>query len=146
MFEEVALDYCITYDVSPPSWLEADCTFSLTQEHETEGPSAFLESVPPGFVDTRSPDSLELRGELLGDATAALARLHARGHAGEPLVIHCQRLIRIDFSAAGSMLNWLTAQQALGVEVDFVQVPRLVGTFMQVMGIADLARVAVSLK
>jgi ABC-type transporter Mla MlaB component len=147
VFEEVALDYCITYDVSPPSWLEADCTFSLAQVlGAEEGSPSFLESVPSGFVDTRWPDSLELRGELIGDATAALARLHARGHVGEPLVIHCHRLIRIDFSAAGSMLNWLATQQALGVEVDFVQVPRLVGTFMQVMGIADLARVAVSIK
>jgi ABC-type transporter Mla MlaB component len=145
-FDEVALDYCITYDVSPPSWLEADCTFSQALDHETEEQSAFLETVPPGFVDTRSPDSLELRGELLGDASAVLARLQARAHVGEPIVIHCQRLIRIDFSAAGSMLNWLTTQQAKGVAVDFVQVPRLVGAFMQVMGIADLARVVVSIK
>jgi ABC-type transporter Mla MlaB component len=145
-FETVALDYCITYDVSPPSWLEAVCTYS--EAHPAgEDAIAPVELDRPAFVDTRAPEGAELLGELLGDALPALDRLLAGEHiAGEPLVIHCRRLLRVDFSAAGSMLNWLAQRRAEGVEVQFVQVPRLVGVFVQLMGIAEHASVAINTK
>jgi ABC-type transporter Mla MlaB component len=57
------------------------------------------------------------------------------------MVISCARLIRIDFSAAGSVLNWVSARQAEGRQVQFVQVHRLVGAFFNVIGISEHARV-----
>lgn len=145
-FETVALDYCITYDVSPPSWLEAVCTYSNMQPAGDEATSP-AELDRPAFVDTRAPEGAELRGDLLGDAQAVLDKLLAGEHiVGEPLVIHCQRLLRVDFSAAGSMLNWLMQRRAEGVEVRFVQVPRLVGVFFQLMGVAEHASVAITTK
>lgn len=146
LFETVALDYCITYDVSPPSWMEAVCTFSQMRLTGDEA-SAPAELEHPAFVDTRAPEGAELQGDLLGDAQPVLDKLLAGEHiVGEPLVIHCQRLLRVDFSAAGSMLNWLTQRRAEGVEVQFVQVPRLVGVFFQLMGITEHASVAITTK
>ena len=57
------------------------------------------------------------------------------------MVISCARLIRIDFSAAGTLLNWATARQAEGRQVQFVEVHRLVAAFFNVIGIAEHARV-----
>ncbi|MBC7919445.1 MAG: STAS domain-containing protein, partial [Rhodoferax sp.] len=146
LFETVALDYCITYDVSPPSWLEAVCTYNNMQAIGDEATSP-AELDHPAFVDTRAPEGAELRGDLLGDPLPVLDRLFAGDHmVGEPLVIHCQRLLRVDFSAAGGMLNWLAERRAEGVEVQFVQVPRLVGVFFQLMGITEHASVAITTK
>ena len=146
LFETVALDYCITYDVSPPSWLEAVCTYSQAQPAGGDAASA-VEQDRPAFVETRAPEGAELRGDLLGDAVPVLERLHARSYiVGDPLVIQCQRLLRVDFSAAGSMLNWLAQRRAEGVDVQFVQVPRLIGVFFQVMGITEHASVAITTK
>ena len=142
-FETVALDYCITYDVSPPSWLEAVCTYSQASAAlDPAAPPEALDSVP--FADSRAPEGPELRGDLLGDAQAVLERIYTRGHIpGEPLVIHCKRLLRVDFSAVGSMLNWLAVHRSQGLDVQFVQVPRLVGVFFQLMGITEFASIVV---
>lgn len=146
LFETVALDYCITYDVSPPSWLEAVCTYSNMQPTGDEATSP-AELDHPDFVDTRAPEGAELKGDLLGDAVPVMDKLLAGDHiVGEPLVIHCQRLLRVDFSAAGSMLNWLAQRRAEGVEVQFIQVPRLVGVFFQLMGVTEHASVVIQTK
>ncbi len=56
-------------------------------------------------------------------------------------VSSCARLIRIDFSAAGTLLNWVTARQAEGRQVQFIEVHRLVAAFFNVIGISEHARV-----
>ncbi len=143
-FESAALDYCITYEVSPPSWQEADCTFV----HES--PPPVVETAPGGDSQlspldeaTAPPRLLELRGEVLGDAVPMLQSLQVQVRPGEPMVISCAQLIRVDFLAAGSVLNWLTAHQAEIGTVQFVGVPRLVAAFFQVMGITAVADVVV---
>jgi ABC-type transporter Mla MlaB component len=57
------------------------------------------------------------------------------------MMISCARLIRIDFTAAGSLLNWVSARQAEGRQVQFVEVHRLVAAFFNVIGIGEHARV-----
>ena len=51
--------------------------------------------------------------------------------------------MRIDFTAAGTLLNWVTARQAEGRQVQFVEVHRLVAAFFTVIGISEHARVGV---
>ncbi|MGP1629543.1 MAG: STAS domain-containing protein, partial [Giesbergeria sp.] len=49
----------------------------------------------------------------------------------------CERLIRVDFSAAGSVLNWAAEQQAQGRVVQFLNLHRLVAVFFNVVGINE---------
>lgn len=141
-YDTVALDYCVTYEVSPPSWVEADCTFTTAKEPE-DGPDSVTgpDSVYSTFGDTRAPQTLELSGEIVGDSVEIMRKLSERMHPGEDMVISCARLIRIDFSAAGSLLNWLAERSARDGIVEFVNVPRLVATFFAVMGINKHATV-----
>jgi ABC-type transporter Mla MlaB component len=161
-FELVALDYCVTYEVSPPSWDSARCEYKPLQEdgsyaagHTLVG-EAFRDSqesgLSMGYSDTHAAggnsqmpntSTVELAGQILGDATDALNLLDERMGNADIMVISCARLIRIDFSAAGSVLNWVTSRQAEGRQVQFVQVHRLVGAFFSVIGISEQARVAV---
>ena len=48
---------------------------------------------------------------------------------------------RVDFGAAGDLLNWATAQQAEGQQISFLQVNRLVAAFFCVIGINEVARI-----
>ena len=84
---------------------------------------------------------VELTGEILGEAADALARLEQARQGGERLVISCANLIRVDFSAAGSILNWVARRQAEGCNIQFREVHRLVAAFFHVIGINDHARV-----
>ena len=159
-FELVALDYCVTYEVSPPSWDSARCEYKSLQPdgsyvsgHTFVG-EAFRDSLSSGmsmgYSDTHAAgassqmsniSTVELAGQILGDATEALEMLDAKLAGADVMIISCTRLIRIDFSAAGTLLNWVTARQAEGRLVQFVEVHRLVAAFFNVIGISEHARV-----
>jgi ABC-type transporter Mla MlaB component len=86
---------------------------------------------------------VELNGEILGDAAQALDDLQTGLKGADRLVISCSRLIRVDFSAAGSILNWVAVRESEGCHVQFRDVPRLVAAFFNVIGINEHARVVV---
>lgn len=144
-FELAALDYCVTYEVSPPAWEPARCHYEPAEiaAAQAGGPPPSFESaatVPMG-LDSLSVSGLELRGDVLGDATQALAGLDTSRAEGGRIVVSCRHLIRVDFSAAGSILNWVAMRQSEGSLVQFQDVHRLVAAFFNVIGINEHARV-----
>ena len=84
---------------------------------------------------------VELVGELIGEATEELERLETARAGADRLVISCANLIRVDFSAAGSILNWVALRQAEGCHLQFRDVHRLVAAFFHVIGINEYARI-----
>ncbi|TFZ05278.1 STAS domain-containing protein [Ramlibacter henchirensis] len=157
-FELVALDYCVTYEVSPPSWESARCDYKPLQAdgsavagHTIIG-EAFRDSLSSniGFGDTQAAGlssqmaqvaTVELAGQILGDAKDAIDMLDSKLVGADIMVISCARLIRIDFTAAGTLLNWVSARQHEGRQVQFVEVHRLVAAFYNVIGISEHSRV-----
>jgi hypothetical protein len=150
-FELAALDYCVTYEVSPPAWQEAKCQYSNVEAEESasgqrsetsDWGSGFsqMATVPMG-IDDASLVKLELKGNVLGDATQVLNSFDPGAHQGEGIVVSCRGLIRVDFSAAGSILNWVALREADGCQVQFRDVHRLVAAFFNVIGINEHARV-----
>lgn len=158
-FELAALDFCVTYELSPPAWENARCEFkSLDASGDGIGNtiigdvlpdsinsnlSAFADSQIDGGQQMIAPamSAVELSGQIQGDAAAALAKLEARFMGMDYLVIACAKLIRVDFSAAGTLLNWVSARQAEGRAVHFTDVHRLVAAFFHVIGINEHAKV-----
>jgi ABC-type transporter Mla MlaB component len=159
-FELVALDYCVTYEVSPPSWDSARCEYKPLQADGSFVPGhtivgdAFRDSLSSGmsmgYSDTHAVgqssqmsniSTVELAGQVLGDATEAMEMLENKLMGADVMIISCARLIRIDFTAAGSLLNWVTSRQVEGRQVQFVEVHRLVAAFFNVIGISEHARV-----
>ena len=138
-FELVALDYCVTYEVSPPAWQVPRCGY--LDAAEGDGVSAdLLAAHPPAAPDAApAPATVGLSGHIEGDADAFLQNLESLAKPGQPLVVPCDRLIRIDFSAAGSVLNWAAAQQAQKREVHFQNLHRVVAVFFNVVGINEHA-------
>jgi len=144
-FELVALDFCVTYEVSPPPWSEPRCDYVSERMNatasRTEGDTLF-EDTTQVESDRMAATQIELAGELLGDATPALDKFKISLQGIEHIVISCERLIRVDFSAAGSILNWVAAREAEGCAVQFRDVPRLVAAFFNVIGINEHAQVS----
>jgi ABC-type transporter Mla MlaB component len=149
-FELAALDYCVTYEVSPPAWSPARCQFVSAAAQS----AVFANTVPAGMhsgqgqsgtapsgQDGMSGPTLELRGDVLGDATQVLAAAGGPFGSGDRVIVSCTHLVRIDFSAAGSILNWVAVRQSEGCQVQFRDVHRLVAAFFNVIGINEHARV-----
>ena len=85
--------------------------------------------------------SVELSGHIEGDAIAMLEQLEAKLLGADIMMISCAKLIRVDFSAAGSLLNWVSAREAENRAVQFSEVNRLVAAFFNVIGITEHAKV-----
>ena len=58
-------------------------------------------------------------------------------HAGESVVIDCSQLVRMDFGAAGSVLNWSAEMQGAGHAVRFVKLQQLVAVFFNIVGVGE---------
>ena len=154
-FELVALNYCVTYEVSPPAWEEPRSSYSnATEEGQTLVPSELpAEEGPapaPSFAGTETPAAgpavdngivkATFEGEYIGTADEALQPLNAQTTA-TAYEINCRKLLRVDFGAAGDLLNWCMEQQGNGRSVTLKQVNRLVAAFFGVIGITESARV-----
>jgi len=142
-FDDVAIDYCVTYEVSPPSWEPARCTVRVSGPSANTR-SAILSSV--GDVSTSILDdgtgeiavtTLEISGQLAGDQGALLQHLDQRLGDSKVVRICCALLIRVDFVAAGDLLNWVIAKRAEGRQVTFFDVNRLVALMFGAMGISE---------
>jgi hypothetical protein len=148
-FELVALEYCVTYEVSPPSWSAPGCSYRgdgaqapQSGRADAAGPESGLMS---GFqisqLGAEEPARPELSGHIEGDATPQLEALESLARPGQPLAVACDLLIRIDFAAIGSVLNWAVTQESEGRAVLFTNLHRLAAVFFNVIGVNEHARV-----
>lgn len=162
-FEVAALDYCVTYEVSPPSWDGALCNFKsldgngsfLTAPPTLLGDSSMHEGTPSelpsgGLSELHSTalaslgsqvSAVDLSGHIMGDAVEMLDALNAKMEGSDTIIVLCARLVRLDFLAAGALLNWVSARQAEGRQVQFKDLHRLVAVFFNVIGINEHAKV-----
>jgi hypothetical protein len=152
-FDEAAIDYCVTYEVSPPSWERALCqvriggsglsTQSPPLSQVSEVATSFLESAVDEHSGAVTMASVELAGQLVGDIGATLRQLDTQLAAAPLVTVSCLKLIRVDFIAAGDLLNWVLAKRGESRSVTFADAHRLVALFFGAMGINEHAGVRV---
>ncbi len=153
-FDETAIDYCVTYEVSPPSWEPTRCNVRISGSSlSTRQPQASTLTEPnTGFVESSLLDdtasasqvaSVELSGQLVGDISATLNGLNEGVGTASTVSVSCTRLIRVDFIAAGDLLNWVLTKKGENRAVHFVDAHRLVALFFGAMGINEHAKVQV---
>ena len=58
-------------------------------------------------VEPEADLRLTLSGEVLGDVSAIVAKWQLAEGEGGFWVVSCAQLVRVDFSAAGGLLNWV---------------------------------------
>ena len=153
-FDEAAIDYCVTYEVSPPSWEHTRCNVRIGNSglHTHTPPLSVVSEVSTAFMESGLADdvpagaqvaSVELSGQLVGDSGDTLGRLSAQLGSAQVVSVSCARLIRVDFIAAGDLLNWVLVRRGEGRTVHFVDAHRLGALFFGAMGINEHARVQV---
>jgi hypothetical protein len=86
---------------------------------------------------------VELSGQLVGDIGPTLSKLDGELGVAPVVNVSCARLIRVDFIAAGDLLNWVLAKRSENRAVSFTDAHRLVALFFGAMGINEHARVRV---
>ena len=80
---------------------------------------------------------------MVGDIGPTLAQLDSQLGAAAVVTVACTKLIRVDFVAAGDLLNWVMAKRGENRSVTFAEANRLVALFFGAMGINENASVRV---
>ncbi|MFZ6656294.1 hypothetical protein [Undibacterium sp. TJN19] len=127
-FEEVSMDYCITFEVSPPS-------FEAPKNNIT---SAFPEIATEEDVSDRfmMPKVVEGKTEFLISGIAVQAENH------NPLILDCSRLERVEFGASAQLLNGLAPIASKnGMSIRFEGVNYLVMMLFHAMGLKNIASI-----
>ena len=150
-FDEAAIDYCVTYELSPPSWEPAQCKVRLMQDatctqtvslsHIGDVSTSFVESQLHDDIEFVQQASMELAGQLVGDIGETLTELDQQLGSSEAVQLDCTYLIRVDFIAAGDLLNWVLSRRAENRTITFLNPHRLVALFFGAMGITEHAKV-----
>jgi anti-anti-sigma regulatory factor len=130
-FEEMAINYAVTFEVSPPSW----------EPRRIAGPEPVLQLVidddaPPG-VEART-DVYPLRGEVKAQR---FADLPVRTEQCDPVLIDCSALTRMDFISAGALLNVLTTVRRTGKQIVFRHPNHLVAELFGIVGLKAVATI-----
>ncbi|MES2933021.1 MAG: STAS domain-containing protein [Pseudomonadota bacterium] len=127
-FEEVSIDYCVTYEVSPPAF--------VAPKNSKVVAAAVVEKAPAAPTDHfMMPMVVQGSVEHLVNAIMAFAEVHTS------LLLDCSRLIRVDFTAAGELLNGLTPLSRAGKSIQFHEVNHLVAALFHVMDFPSVATV-----
>jgi ABC-type transporter Mla MlaB component len=151
-FDEAAIDYCVTYEVSPPSFERVACQVRISNTGNTTAQPAptQVSDATTSFLESRLSDdgggpiaTFELSGQLIGDIGATLRAMEAGLQSASLVEVSCAKLIRVDFVAAGDLLNWVLSRRGENRSVTFAEAHRLVALFFGAMGIGEHARVKV---
>jgi len=126
-FEEAAVNYAVTFEVSPPSW---ECQ----PRAEAKG------SAVPRPVEA-ADHALVLSGELSGSGEALAKQLQDWAGANKMLVIDMSRATRVDLATAGVMLDVFSKLQRTGTTILIRGANELIRTLFEVTGVSKVARI-----
>ncbi len=127
-FEEIALDYAITFEESPPSWERRKSPEDLlAQENaDRQGQNASNSSFP-------------LSGIVAGMDNKTIKKLVEFAANRNQIQVDCSNLQRLDFVNAGVLFNIIGTLQAQGKRVTLQNVNAMVAALLRVMGVDQVA-------
>ncbi|WMW80982.1 hypothetical protein RF679_01555 [Undibacterium cyanobacteriorum] len=128
-FEETSIDYCVTFEVSPPAY-EAPANKITTAVAEAPPPNTEMRAegyFMPRVVEGKTEDLVQ---EILE---------YAKSH--DVVVLNCKNLERVEFGASAQLLNGLVPLSGQGKPIQFTEVNYLVMHLFNAMGLKNVAAI-----
>jgi anti-anti-sigma regulatory factor len=134
-FEDTSIDYCVTFEVSPPSWEPMPDWIRA----EAAAPTTVAEGEKLG---TRVEEGVfHLVGDLKGSIAVELGLLTEYASSRRDVLVECSDLRRVEFVTAGQLQNQLTTMRNLGKNLILHNVTMPVATLFGVVGMNDIATI-----
>lgn len=135
-FEEVALDYAITFEESPPSYEAPIAAPAPTMKNSEAVASApALELVP---IEEEAA-SFVIEGDLTSAQSEVIRKLAKYGADRKLVEVDASRLRRMDFVTAGNLFNVLVQFQSQGKLCEIRGLNAMVAALLRVMGVHQVA-------
>jgi anti-anti-sigma regulatory factor len=127
-FEETAIQYCVAFEQSPPSW---------------EPPPTNVLAVPSTSATSGEgvPEVHAWQGVIDGDGDRSFTRLLTASATAQRLIVDCGQLRRMTFSAASALLALGRRLRSAGKSVELRNVNPLVAALLQLLGVTELVSV-----
>lgn len=129
-FDDRAIEYAIAFELSPPSWEPPP---RLESEAAPAGSGARLESDDSAAADV---DMLVLNGVMAGSITPQLAQLHEFAQRKAVVPIDMSAVERIDFVAAGALVNAINRIETQRKAIQFVGVSPIIRAMLLLIGVS----------
>lgn len=130
-FEERAVDYAVSFELSPPSWEPREVTPS---QSEVVADGLLLEDFFPDESDGAHCLSGNLVNHRFEDIQPYLV-------AHDPAILDFSAVTRVDFFSAGQLVNRLAPLAAQGRQITIQHPNRLVCGLLQIVGLDKYARI-----
>jgi ABC-type transporter Mla MlaB component len=128
-FEDLAVDYAVTFEVSPPSW-------------ETPRAVAQTMAAPPAAVEPEiAPNTYAMRGAITGSSTAVFAEFQAFAARHSEVALDLGAVQRVEFSSVNLFMDALMALLQTGKQVRIINGNEMVNVVLIVMGVDQMAQV-----
>lgn len=128
-FEELAINYAVTFEVSPPSWE------TLAEQAEVE------EAADEPTEDSDRPDVFVIKGVISGNSEQVLKEMAEYAANRQEVHIDMSQVSRVDFICVGNFLNSLIQCFTSGKQVYIHEPNEMVVALFVVMGVDQFSTI-----
>ncbi|HSD37071.1 MAG TPA: sulfate transporter [Rhodocyclaceae bacterium] len=130
-FDQVALDYAITFEESPPAY----------EPPPVVAPEELAEAAAAAPQPERDADRFAMTGIVAGNQPDALRQLAVYASQRTRIEVDCTQLKRLEFVSAGALFNQIAQLQGQGKQTMLYRPNAMVAALLRVMGIDQVAEI-----
>ena len=126
-FEEASIDYCVTFEVSPPAYVAptSKVTTALAEVIEFEEES----------------DQYQMPTVIEGKTNLLIFEIEEYAKSHDVVILDCSKLERVEFGASAQLLNGLVPISNAKKPIEFHEVNYLVLHLFNAMGLKNIATI-----
>ncbi|WP_331987883.1 hypothetical protein [Chitinimonas sp.] len=136
-FENAAVDYAVTFEMSPPSW---DATAKTKTAAEVAAEEAKLQAEAPALPELHI-DAYRFEGPIISASDATFAGLCSYADSHQQVRVDFSHVPRVDFVSAGMLMNVVVSLTAQSKVVVIMGANELIVALFRIMGIAEVATI-----
>jgi anti-anti-sigma regulatory factor len=129
-FEELALEYAVAFEMSPPNW-EVYVNTVAAAAAKTAPAGGTAASAPAGGPDA----GYELKGVLSAASANQMAELNAHAAARAEVVVDMAKVLRIEFGFTAAFFDVIKAIQLAGKRVILTNLNEVNAALLEALGV-----------
>lgn len=129
VFEELALEYAVAFEMSPPNW--EVYVNSVTAALAKSAPAAAAKAAPAAAPDA----GFEMKGVLSAASSNQMAELNGHAAARTEVVVDMGKVMRIDFAFTSAFFDVIKAIQLAGKRVILTNLNEINAALLEALGV-----------
>lgn len=127
-YEDAAVSYAVTFEVSPPAWVPPD-----------PGTRAVPVKLATTVIAAKNSDEFELSGQLLNQSPEAFSSLDTLLASRDEVEINAATLLRIDPVSANHLLAAIERASITSKKIRITNLATLIAAYFEHLGFAEVA-------